>query len=157
MITQEQVRKLFDYNPETGRLTRKISASNQIAGTVCDCIGVHGYLMIGIDGKTCKGHRIIFLHVHGYLPNEVDHINNIKDDNRISNLRASSRTQNNRNRRASNKSGVKNVYKQGNKWRVLFTVNKENLHIGYFDSLKEAEKAAIKARIELHGEFANHG
>lgn len=51
-----------------------------------------GYLIIKIKGKQYKAHRIVFALVHGRFPDgEIDHINGVRDDNRIENLRECTR------------------------------------------------------------------
>lgn len=99
ILTAERLRELLTYDPETGefrwRYTRGCRARGQIAGTVT-CLG---YLTIAIDGRKYKAHRLAWLHVHGEWPYpEIDHINRIKLDNRLVNLRRATRAENNANR-----------------------------------------------------------
>ena len=99
LITQEKLRELLYYNPETGIFrwkntpSRKVHA-NDIAGT----IRPDDYVQIGIGKRYYLAHRIAWLYVHGYLPeNDVDHINRNPSDNRIVNLREVSQQCNSRN------------------------------------------------------------
>lgn len=162
MITQDQVRKLFNYNPETGELIRRVqTASRAKVGDVVGCANTKGYLMVRVNGKLRLNHKVAFLHFHGYLPKYIDHINGVKNDNRIKNLRSCTLSQNNRNatKRKDNTSGFKNVSwnKRVNKYRVQIKVNRKNKYIGHFTDINEANQAAIAARLKYHGEFANHG
>ena len=94
-LTQERVRELFDVDETTGIVTRRVTLTyNAKAG---DTVGykdkTHGYLTVRVDGRLHFLHRIIFLHVHGYMPeNMVDHINRNRLDNRPCNLREVSDT-----------------------------------------------------------------
>ena len=94
------------------------------------------------------------------LKNLIDHVNNDRADNRISNLREATYQENNENYKTpkTNKSGVKNVswYKQLNKWVVSISIKGVNKAIGYFDDLEFAELVAIEARNKYRMEFANH-
>ena len=155
MLTQELVRKLFDYNPDTGHLIRKTKTANCVkVGDICGCITKEGYISLGINGKRYLAHRVIFLHVFGFLPKMIDHVNGVGVDNRLCNLRECTAKQNQRNRKLSknNKSGVKGVHfdNASKKW-VAF------LSIGSFEDLEEAKKEVEKARDMFHGDFSNHG
>jgi len=111
-ITQERVRELFDYNPETGVLTRRINihsgrgseyGSGKIQCRAGDIAGKinrsTGYLDCRADGPIYRVHRLIWLWWYGYFPeHDIDHINRDKTDNRLYNLREVSRSCNLRNR-----------------------------------------------------------
>ena len=90
---------------------------------------------------------------------EIDHINLDSLDNRKKNLRKSTRSQNNMNRRkpANNKSGFKGVFWDtgNNRWRSVIYVNKKRYHLGFYKDLKDAAKAYDKAAKVRHGEFAH--
>jgi hypothetical protein len=91
----------------------------------------------------------------------IDHINGVKDDNRIENLREATETQNQHNtpKRKNNTSGYKNVFweKSRHKWRVEIRIgNKKSKVIGRFNELEEAVVIATKVRENYHGEFARH-
>lgn len=98
-------------------------------------------------------HRLIFLMHHGYLPENVDHINGNKTDNRIENLRAATATQNKYNRGATcrNTSGYKNLSQTAaGTWQVIVS----RKYVGTFSTIDEAVKARDAAQAKLHGEFA---
>ena len=102
-------------------------------------------------------HRIITNAPNGF---EVDHINGNTLDNRRSNLRVCTSSENQHNRRINmnNRSGVKGVGLHNNgKWRARIKLNNKSIFLGYFDTKEEAASAVAAARIKLHGEFANHG
>jgi len=144
MLTQERVRELFDYNPDTGDLIRRITtASRAIAGDKVGNKHPTGYLLTGIDGNLYPNHRIIWLWYYGYMPeNDIDHKDRIKSNNRLCNLREVSKVCNSRNtgNRVNTKSGVKGVcwYKRDNKWRVQGCINGKTHTIGYHTNFDEA-------------------
>jgi hypothetical protein len=97
--------------------------------------------------------------MHGEFPLvEVDHINGDGADNRASNLRLATSSQNNQNRRLSarNKTGVKGVFRVSRSWRVSVGVNGK-YHIAHFAKFEDAVKHSIELRARLHGDFANDG
>lgn len=147
-LTHEKVLKLFDYNPDTGVITRK--STGKIA-TFSD--GSHGYLRISAQGVSLSAHRFIWFYVHGFWPaNQIDHINRIRDDNRLENLRDVSTKVNARNRTVDKESpsGVNgvNYSKARRKWIARIKVDGENLLLGrynYKDQAIIARQAAEKA------------
>lgn len=142
-ITQEEVKRLFDYR-EDGNLIRKVSIGNQIRiGGVAGYIGGIGYRVIGINYIQYYSHRLVFLYHHGYIPeNEIDHIDRDILNNRIENLREVSRQCNVRNsgNRSTNTSGVKGVCwdKQCNKWVAQIVIDGKNKKIGTHIEFNEA-------------------
>ena len=103
-------------------------------------------------------HRVIFAFHHGYLPKFVDHINGIRDDNRIENLRPATRLQQNLNTkvRKDNATGIKGVSfrKDRKKWQARIKHAGKEMHLGFFDDIGEAATARKDAEKRLHGEFA---
>ena len=153
------------YDPDTGefRWIKKPHMMN--VGGKCnpgDLVGsIHrsGYRTATIKGKHVQLHRLAWIFVYGEISSEmIDHINGIRDDNRIENLRLASHAQNMHNSHSREKIGssVKNVNwdKESGKWRVRVRYNGKRHHGGRFESLADAEAAAKKLILELHGEFA---
>lgn len=154
------VRRVFDYNPETGVLTWLVRLNSRIrigseAGTVDK---LSGYRFIQVDGKKYKASRLIWLWMTGEWPaGEIDHKNRNKSDDRFSNLRDSSHGQNMRNGFwGTNSSGIKGVSwnKARAKWQVELTVNYEKKYLGLFSSFEEAEQIVIAATKKYHKEFS---
>ena len=159
MITQELLHTLFDY--KNGQLYRKnIPKAGIKAGSLAGFKNSNGYLQTTVQGKKYLVHRIIFFMHNGYLPKEIDHINNIPSDNRIENLREATRMQNCHNQRMTkkNKNCSKNVVwlNKRKKWRVAMMVTGKSKSFGYFYDLELAELVAQEARNKYHGQFANH-
>ena len=117
-----------------------------------------GYRDTRLFGKIYQTHRLIYLMHHGVLPEFVDHIDNNCLNNRIENLRPTTKSQNafNRRMRSNNTSGVKGVSwnKRNRKWMVRVCVEGKEHYFGLHDDLQVATDIANKARLELHGEFA---
>jgi hypothetical protein len=161
MFNQEQLKDILDYNHETGIFTwkKKIARKNNIgaiAGTIKD-----GYIIVRIYGKQYRAHRLAFLYMEGYFPDKIDHIDTNRANNKWSNLRKATQSQNlyNSPKRSDNTSGIKGVdfKKKLNKWQVRINVNKERFYLGVYSSKEEAEKVARDFREKHPKEFANHG
>lgn len=161
-LTQEYLKSILDYDLDTGVFTWKVNKSQRTkAGDVAGWI-YNGYWEIEINNKKHKTHRLAWLYVYGEMPkNLIDHIDNNRSNNRISNLREATYQSNSENYKTpkTNKSGVKNVswYKNLDKWVVSMSIKKTKKTIGYFDDLELAELVAVEARNKYRGEFANHG
>jgi hypothetical protein len=161
MLTAERLRELLDYDPETGVFTRRVDAGSRgKAGSVAG--GYHsrgGYLEIGIDGRVYYSHRLAILYVTGEWPTaHVDHINNVKDDNRFANLREATKAQNatNSKRRSDNTSGFKGVGydPRRRRWVARIRYGGRTTCLGRFKTPDAAHAAYRAAAQELHGEFA---
>ena len=120
-----------------------------------------GYVLIKILRRTYKAHRLAWLIVYGsFPPNQIDHINGNKHDNRIINLRAVTHAENSRNRALDirNKSGYTGIIynKKTNKWLARIGGNDKRVHLGYFDNLEDAVEARRIAEIN-YNYHPNHG
>lgn len=150
-ITQKRLKELFRYSPETGDFTRLISICRLAkAGRVAGTKTKRGYIRINVDGVLYYSHRLVFLYVYGYLPeNDVDHINRNKSDNRIENLREVSRQCNsiNANISKSNTSGITGVYlnKKKKNWCAQICINRKVINLGCFNKKHNAALARWEA------------
>lgn len=159
MLTKEYVSRLFTYRD--GILHWKGTRSSRVcAGDVAGHFRKdNGRCVIRVGGKLLYAHRLIFLLHHGWLPAEIDHIDRNPANNRIENLRAVTRAQNQWNSclRIDNTSGIKNVcwYAPTQKWAAQIRVNGKRKRLGYFNDVLSATKAIAAAQAELHGVFAN--
>lgn len=161
----KRARKLLSYDPETGVLTWKIRVARNIkAGYEAGSINSSGYrnISISINGKrkSLKAHRISWFIYYNEMPNVMDHINEIKDDNRIINLRSCTNQENQFNRRKprNNTSGFKGVYlKDSNgKYVAQININGKRRCLGLFDTAEEASEIYQQKAMELHGDYYNN-
>lgn len=159
--SQEQLRSIFDYDPETGLFSWRINTRNGKA-KIGDRAGFphcHGYWHLKLNGRTYIAHRLAFVWMTGQLPPEdVDHIDNDKSNNRWANLRAATRSENRANTPVSrsNTSGLKGVswFKPTGKWQAQIKLRGQSIALGMYDCPAAAHFAYIIASQEVFGNFA---
>ena len=160
IITQDLVKELFDY--KDGKLYWKVRKANRTKiGDEAGCTEVQGYRVIKINDKLYKTHILIWLWYFGELPpNQIDHINQVRDDNRIENLRSVTQQQNLRNKsfQQNNTTGYNGVYKdkRWGKWEARVFHDKRGIHLAYFRDIEDAAMMAMSARLQM-GYHPNHG
>lgn len=120
------------------------------------CVNKQGYAVANINGTVTKMNRYV-LGIDKCNGKIVDHANGDQLDNRKSNLRFASRTENARNRKPSKNSPYPGVREKSNgKYSARITANWKEIYIGTFDTLEEAKGARIHAEEKYHGDFAQH-
>jgi 5-methylcytosine-specific restriction endonuclease McrA len=150
--------RLFSYDAENGSLIWRVSTSprNKI-GSPAGCTNSMGYRVVQFCGKTVYSHQIAWLMTYRVWPDhEIDHIDGNPSNNAISNLRAATRTENNRNTgiRSNNKLGAKGVLKHSDgRFRARIMVDRKTIHLGLFDTIEEAASAYAAASERYHGSF----
>ena len=154
ILTQERLQQLLDYNADTGVFTWRRTARNAKLGAVAGTIW-SGYVNISVDRKVYRAHRLAWMYVHGCWPSGViDHINRVKTDNRMVNLRDTDQfvnTQNSATRKDS-PVGLRGVtwHKGQQKWRARIQASGKKFELGYFASVNEAQAAYACAAARLH-------
>lgn len=145
-IAQDLLKELFDY--KDGQLIRKVSRRRGKVGDVAGFLNDGGYILIGINGKSHRAHRLIWIYHNGDIDKglQIDHINGIRVDNRIDNLRLVTNQENAFNTKAKGYSW----HKEKRKWHSQITINGKRKHIGYFDTELNAKNAYIEAKNKYH-------
>lgn len=156
-LTQEKLKEYFHYDESTGNLINLTQRSNSIKiGAVAGGLDAYGYVRIRVDGTDYKAHRLVWVYVQGNWPeDQIDHINGIKTDNRICNLREATDQENKQNiskPRKDNTSGFLGVSFRADrqKWRALISHNGRYIHLGHFHTPEEACMAYKKAKCFYH-------
>ena len=164
MLTFEKAKELFTYDRETGIIKWRKRSNSRRANLVAGSTNFNGdgYTNIQFSGERYPAHRIAMLLSYGFYGEglEVDHINHIRDDNRLANIRFVTRTDNCRNlsRRSSNTSGATGVYysKANRKYVARIAIDGVYIHLGSFITLEEATE--VRKAAEIKYKFSpNHG
>ena len=155
MLTQERLKELLHYCPDTGVFTWRINRGHVPAGRVAGSISDQGYRNVDIEKKKYKAHRLAWLYMYGVMPDgHLDHINRDKLDNRIANLREVTNSQNEQNKvsRRDNTSGYRGVvwHKPTKKWRAEIKIAQKKIHLGLFVNPEDAARAYAAAAAVYH-------
>lgn len=155
-MNQEIVKALFDY-VDGGMYWKHSRGSNAKAGTRAGRLLRTGYRSIHVSGRRYQEHRLVYLWHNGFIPKQVDHINRVKSDNRIENLRAADHSTNQMNTdTGGSQSGLRGVRlgpKTG-RWAARIYWNGKEIRIGTFATPEEASAAYKEAAKNMFGDFA---
>lgn len=153
MITQAQLKARLTYDPVTGLFARP-------DGSVVSTTTENGYVVVRLFDRLYRAHRLAWLYVHGcFPPNDTDHVNGVRSDNRIANLRLATRSQNLQNKRGRSTSGFKGVVthsdvRRTNRYGAQIWHGGKNVWLGWHLTAEEAGAAYAAAAKQLFGEFA---
>lgn len=156
-LTAQRLREVLTYDATTGYFYWKARlAQADRTGHIAGSVHPQGYVVIQIDNCPHKAHRLAWFYMNGVWPTgEIDHINGVRADNSISNLRdvsANINQQNQRKARTSSASGFLGVtwHKAAKKWAAQIGANKRKFHLGVFSTPEDAHAAYLAAKRRLH-------
>lgn len=159
-LSSDLIREMMDYDPLAGEFRWKVSRGRHARiGRVAGHFDTSdGYIKIGINGTRYGAHRLAWLYATGQWPkHEIDHINGVRDDNRIVNLREADDGQQARNaaRRKDNVSGKRGVCfdDKSGKYLSYIDFNGERTILGKCDTLAEAITLRLAAETKYYGEY----
>ncbi|WP_366938191.1 HNH endonuclease signature motif containing protein [uncultured Brevundimonas sp.] len=161
MLTQERLREVLRYEPETGDFTwlQPTSRRDRVGGSA-GTTNEDGYRRITVDGRRYRAHRLAFMYVHGRWPDDMlDHINGCRADNRLANLREATNAQNQACSRASRSPssgyrGVDLLPGRERPYRARVRVGGKTRYLGYFATGAEAHAAYLLASGAAFGAFS---
>jgi len=166
LLTQEELKRLISYDPDTGVFKWRINRSNKVkawhvAGTTQLMNNKKKYMRIKIHNRKYFSHRLAHLYITGEWPkDQMDHINGDGTNNKWCNLRAVNISENMHNYRmpVTNTSGIVGVSRdiQANRWSAYIHINNKQIKIGRFVSIFDAVCARKNAELR-YGFHTNHG
>lgn len=151
----KNIHKYLKYDPDTGEFTwLKFRAGYIKPGDKAGSLRNDGYVHIKYNGRVFKAHRLAWYFTHGYFPeNPIDHINCVKSDNCIKNLREVSHVCNLQNREVytNNTSSITGVsyHKCRGKWRANIRLLNKQIYLGHYTSKLDAALARFNAELVL--------
>lgn len=154
-LTAADLRKRLDYDQISGEFTWIATRSPRVSpGDRAGRTDGRGYREITIDGRPYKAHRLAWLWIYGSWPvNDIDHINGVRDDNKISNLRDVTRSvnlQNQKRARCDNSCGLLGVSPSHGRWQAEIKTPSMKIHLGTFTSPEAAHAAYLASKEILH-------
>jgi len=157
MLTQQKCNELFEYRD--GVLYRKQKTRGAAVGAIAGNKRKNSYFHVRVDGKRELWHRIIFVMHFGWVPETVDHIDGDPSNNKIENLRAATKSQNQHNRKQNKNcvSGVKGVrLTPKGLWCAQVNMRNRVVFKKFFSDIELAQLAVEEARRKYHNIFAKH-
>lgn len=157
-LTQERVKTLLHYDPETGVFAWLVNRPNGVRiGDEAGSLNSKGYRIIKVDGTAYKASRLAHLYMTGAFPPVLmDHENRDRADNHWSNLRPATHSQNCANRLAENQNGYKGVVYRASRDRFEAYLKRGGVRrfLGYFRTAAEAGAAYAAAATQTFGAYA---
>jgi hypothetical protein len=154
ILTQDYLKEILDYDELIGTFKWKKHFFSSYIGKQAGGLNAEGYFCIKINRKTYKGHRLAWIYVNGTIEMpEIDHINGIKSDNRIINLRQCDKALNMQNKRqaqTNNQTGYLGVMKNGKRFYAEICHQKKRHYLGNFKTPELAHQAYLEAKRKLH-------
>jgi hypothetical protein len=159
MLTRARLIELLDYDAGTGIFRWRSPRGPRPSASIAGIVDAQGYAKIVIDYKPYLAHRLAWFCMTGEWPDgTIDHANGNRDDNRFSNLRSATYSQNqwNARTRVDNSSGLKGAsfHKRAGRWMATICVNRKQHYLGLHDTPEAAHAAYCEAARKHFGEFA---
>ena len=154
MLSAARLREILEYDPATGIFRWRRQKGRSRPSLVAGYKHARGYLRITIDGHAYLLHRLAWFYVHGVWPrDQIDHINRVRNDNRITNLREATGQLNAQNSvKPPSKNGYpRGVHKHATKYRAAINIDGFTLRLGSFDSAEKAHRIYLYAKRAFHG------
>lgn len=159
MLTEALLKEYLWYDPVLGKFIWIKSPAKRInIGDLAGRIDSMGYWMLGFQGRQYRQHRLAFLYMTGRWPDQVDHLNGDRSDNRWDNLREATHQQNNWNRDSykNSKTGVKGVFPSKKKYQVQIRYKGKANYCGTYETLALAQEVSELMQEMIQGDF-KHG
>ena len=153
-LTQNKLKELLHYDPETGVFTWRVRTSKSVhIGDLAGCLG-NGYVLIRLCSVLYLAHRLAWLYMEGRWPvDQTDHKNGIRSDNRWENLREASGSLNQQNQRKAHKSGTTRflgVRCTGKRFQAQINLDGKQCYLGTYPTPELAHEAYRKAKRAMH-------
>lgn len=170
LVSPAHIRQQFTYDEATGEFRHrhdkkagpKHSNIRAVAGTIATSNAGKGYLKVVVFNRSFLAHRAAWAYVHGEWPEgQIDHINGVRHDNRLSNLRDVSQSENQHNqcvtkrRKADSPLAGAHFNKPWGKWQAMIGVNGKSHSLGGFATAEEAHAAYLAAKAVMHPTWPN--
>lgn len=159
-LPPELVRELVNYDPETGVFTLRSSPKAHCVGNILGAVDAKGYVRFNIQKISVAAHRVAWVHQYGYWPrDQIEHVNGVRSDNRIANLRECTNAENRQNikREGYGVSGHVGVHRgYGGKWVASIGLAGKRVYLGIYDNVDDAIAAYKAAKVGTHT-FASTG
>ena len=156
MLTAEKLRERLDYDPETGVFTWRVKPRQKSIIGHAGHLSKTGYVYISVQKKSYPAHRLAWLYTYGCWPHkEIDHINRVRSDNRIANLREATRAENCANRKKRpTRYRLNGVFLVGRRFGARVHIDGIPAYLGVYDTEIEAHAAYLVAVRTAFGAFA---
>lgn len=154
--TQAELHQRFTYDASTGNLHHIKGNGPVKRGGKAGRIDEEGYVIVSIKNRLYRAHRLVWIFHHGSIGSGlvIDHINCIRSDNRIENLRLVTVQINTQNRKKAHRNhkstGIQGVYPRGKRFYSTIMVSGKNHPLGTYDTIEEAHQAYLRAKSQLH-------
>lgn len=158
ILSADKLRELLHYDPDTGIFIWRVRVSQAVkAGDTAGRVNYDGYATIKVLGYEYRAHRLAMFYGDGVMPpSEVDHINGVRLDNRLANLRHADRAMNAQNMRKALRTNLScgligaTWDKKRQAWKAAIQVNGKKRALGVFDTAEEAHARYLEEKRAFH-------